>query len=30
MATATQQRQTPQAIFAAIEQLEPNEAEQIA
>ncbi len=29
MATATQQ-QTPQEIFAAIEQLEPNEAEQIA
>ena len=30
MATATRQRQTPQEIFAAIEQLEPDEADQIA
>ncbi len=30
MATATKRQQTPQEIFAAIEQLEPNEAEQIA
>ncbi|MBC7529116.1 MAG: hypothetical protein H7308_16395 [Chthonomonadaceae bacterium] len=30
MATAVRQRQTPQEIFAAIEQLEPGEAEEIA
>lgn len=28
--SATQRRQTPQEIFAAIEQLEPDEAEQLA